>query len=171
MSEELVERYRSTVARLPGGVAVVALRHGPADLAMTATSVVSVSLRPPMVLFCVHADARMREALEEVDTWAVTLLDAGGAVAAGRLAEPGRPSLGQLVGIPHRRGEHSGAALLEPAQGWLECRTAWTREAGDHEVVVGEVLDAAVGATGTGALVHHLGRLRPLGPEGAGPPR
>jgi flavin reductase (DIM6/NTAB) family NADH-FMN oxidoreductase RutF len=160
--EELVNRFRSTMQRLPGGTSVVSLRAGAVDLAMTATTLVSVSLRPPMVLFCVHSDARLREALDDVDTWAVSLLDASAGVAAERLASPGRPTLGQLLGVPHRRGAVSGAALLDASQGWLECRTAWVRGAGDHDVVVGEVLDAQLGPTATGALVHHLGRLRPL---------
>ncbi|WP_152191494.1 flavin reductase family protein [Georgenia satyanarayanai] len=163
MSEALVERYRTTMQRLAGGVAAVSLRHGSTDLAMTATALTSVSLRPPMVLFCVHTDARLREALDDVDTWAVSLLDADAKVAAERLASPGRPAIGQLIGVDHSRGRLSGAALVDQAQGWLECRTHWIRTAGDHDVVVGEVLDATLGRTATGALVHYLGRLRPLG--------
>lgn len=163
MTEELVERYRATMQRLAAGVTVVSLRHGATDLAMTATAVTSVSLRPPMLLFCVYTDARIREALDEVDTWAVSLLDGTARVAAERLAMPGRPALGQLVGVAHRPGPLTGAALVEDAQGWLECRTHWVRNAGDHDVVVGEVLDATLGRTTTGALVHHLGRLRSLG--------
>ncbi|WP_248257654.1 flavin reductase family protein [Georgenia sp. EYE_87] len=161
-SEDLVERYRATMGRLPGGVTVVSVRQGRLDLAMTATAVASVSLRPPMVLFCVYTDARLREALDEVDTWAVSILDGSAVVAAERLAMPGRPAFGQLIGVPHHTGEHSGAALIDAAQGWLECRTAWIKNAGDHDVVVGEVIDARTGTTGAGGLVHHLGRVRAL---------
>lgn len=161
--EEFVEQYRSVMQRLAAGVCVVALRHGAMDLAMTANSVHSVSLHPPMILFSVHRDARIREALDDVDTWAVSLLDGSARMAAQRLASPGRPAVGQLTGVSHTRGTLSGAALLDDAQAWLECRTAWLKTAGDHDVVVGHVLDARLGETGTGALVHHLGRLRPLG--------
>ena len=160
--EELVDRFRAVVLRRPVGVTVISVRAGGLDLAMTATDVASVSLRPPRILFCVYSDARLRESLETTDTWAVSLLDATAAPVAERLAEPGRPSIGQLTGIRHHRGEATGAALVDAAQGWLECRTAWVRTAGDHDVVVGEVLDARLGPTGTGALVHHHGRLRPL---------
>ena len=159
----LEERYRAVMARRAAGVTVVTVRHQGLDLAMTATDVTSVSLHPPMVLFCVYVDARLREALEEVDTWAVSLLDGAGAVAAERLAMPGRPAAGQLIGLTHRRGAASGAALVEPAQGWVECRTAWIQGAGDHDVVVGDVLAAELGPPGTGALVHHLGRVQVLG--------
>ena len=37
---------------------------------MTASAVASVSLEPPILLFCVHVEARFREVLDEVDLWA-----------------------------------------------------------------------------------------------------
>lgn len=162
MTEDLREVYRRAAARLPAGVAVVSLRQSGLDLAMTVSSVVSVSLEPPTVLFCVHSHARFAEALEEVGTWAISVLDADAASVAQRCAEPGRPVAGQLVGIEHRRGEASGAALLTRSQSWLECRTMWIQRAGEHDVVTGEVLAAELGPLGTGGLVHHLGRMRPL---------
>lgn len=159
---DLIDDFRNAMARLPAGVCAISLRQGSLDLAMTATSVVSVSLRPPMVLFTVHADARLREALEETDLWAVSVLSAGAEAAAERMAEPGRPALGQLIGIDHHRGARSGAALIEPARVHLECRTSWIRQAGDHDVVVGEVEVVHAGAASSApALVHHLARLRP----------
>jgi flavin reductase (DIM6/NTAB) family NADH-FMN oxidoreductase RutF len=165
-SDELVETFRAAVARLAAGVCVVAVarRSGGSstDHAMTATSLVPVSLYPPMVLFCVHADARMREVLDEVDTWAVSVLDAHAGPAAEWLATPGRPTIGQLASVAHHRGAASGAALLDGAQAWVECRTAWIRSAGDHDVVVGDVVSARVAPGARGALVHRLGRLAPL---------
>lgn len=161
--EDLVEAYRGVMTRHAHGVTVIAVRRGASDLAMTATSVASASLRPPMLLFCVHRDARLREALEDVDTWAVSLLDGNARDVAGRLAMPGRPSIGQLTGVAHERGELSGAALVRDAQAWLECRTEWVKEAGEQDVVVGRVLRARYASTTTGALVHRLGRFQTLG--------
>lgn len=164
--EALVESFRAAMARLAAGVCVVAVarRSGRtvADHAMSATSVVPVSLDPPMVLFCVHAEARLREVLDDVDTWAVSVLGAGAGPAAEWLATPGRPTLGQLGSVAHHRGAVSGAALLDGAQSWVECRTAWIRTAGDHDVVVGEVLSAQVVPLVRGALVHRLGRVTAL---------
>ncbi len=163
---DLVETFRAATARLAAGVCVVsaARRRGgsTADHAMTVTSFVPVSLYPPMALFCVHAEARMREVLDDVDTWAVSVLDARAGHAAEWLATPGRPTIGQLGPVAHHRGVASGAALLDGAQAWVECRTAWIRPAGDHDVVVGEVVSAQVAPGARGALVHRLGRLAPL---------
>ena len=188
---DLGEVFRAAMARLPAGVCVVAAarRRGtratgrtardrsaadqgapagstPKDLvtdhAMTATSVTAVSLEPPMLLFCVHGDARLREVLDDVETWAVSVLDAAAVPVAEWLATPGRPTVDQLGRVAHRRGSVSGAALLADAQAWLECRTMWIRTAGDHDIVVGEVLAAEVARGAHGALVHRLGRLAVL---------
>lgn len=159
-AESLRDGVRAAMARLPSGVSVVAVRglRPAVDHAATITSLTSVSLEPPMVLFSVHQHARVREALDDAQHWAVSILDGTAGPVASWLAEPGRPTLGQLDRVPHRRGEHSGAALLEQAQAWLECRTAWIRAAGDHDVVVGEVLAAGVAPGARGALVHRWGR-------------
>lgn len=157
-----VEQYRVAMSRLASGVCVVSARAGSVDLAMTATSVVSVSLEPPTVLFCVHADARLAEAVQPGQAWAVSILAADAGAAADWLASPGRPAIGQLGRIAHHRGRYTDAALLDEAGAWVECRTEWTKTAGSHEVVVGQVLGTALGAADGGGIVHHHGRMRPL---------
>ena len=156
------DEFRAAIGRLPAGVAVVALRWRGVDHAMTASAVASVSLDPPLVLFCVHEDARFREALEHVDRWGLSVLSDTGAAVADWLASPGRPAVGQLTRVPHREGPVTGAPLVDDASAWFECRTAAIHRAGDHDVVVGEVLWVAQGPATAGGLVHLRGRMRPV---------
>ena len=74
LRERARRRSASAVARLPAGVAVITLRWRGTLHAMTASAITSVSLEPPMLLFCVHTDARFRDALDDVDTWSVSVL-------------------------------------------------------------------------------------------------
>lgn len=150
---------RRTMSRLTSGVSVVAARSGPHDVAITLTSLVSLSLEPPLVLFTVHQDARLREEVDVGETWAVSILSARGRAAASWLSEPGRPLLGQLVSIPHRRGEVSGAAIVEASTAWLEARTTQVVPAGSHDVVIGEVLASGIHQHERGAILHAEGRL------------
>jgi flavin reductase (DIM6/NTAB) family NADH-FMN oxidoreductase RutF len=154
--------FRAAIGRLPAGVAVVALRWRDVDYAMTASAVASVSLEPPMLLFCVHEDARFREALDAVDRWALTVLSDTAAATADWLASPGRPAVGQLARVPHRAGALTGAPLVDDAAAWFECRTSAIHRAGDHDIVVGEVLTADQGPATAGGLVHLRGRMRPV---------
>jgi flavin reductase (DIM6/NTAB) family NADH-FMN oxidoreductase RutF len=156
------DAFRAAMGRLPAGVAVVAVRWRGTDHAMTASALTSVSLEPPMLLFCVHQDARLREALDDVDTWAISVLADDQAPVADWLASPGRPSIGQLDRVPHDRAPASGAAWVRGAAAWFECRTARIVPAGDHDVVLGEVLTSREGDPGSGSLAHLRRRLRPL---------
>lgn len=157
------DAFRAAIGRLPAGVAVVALRQRGLDLAATVSAVCSVSLEPPLLLFCVHADSRLREGLDEVDRWTLSVLAEDQGPVADWLASPGRPALDQLARVPHRRDPGSGAAVVEGAAAWFSCRTRAVHPAGDHDVVVGEVLELGEGEPSAGGLVHHRGRLRAVG--------
>ncbi|MGC5629607.1 flavin reductase family protein [Georgenia sp. Z1344] len=166
--DALEEGFRAALARRPAGIAVLGVRAGGHPLLVPVTDVASASLRPPMVTVSVYADSRAAEALEDAPEWGLSVLDgsteAGAALA--RVAEPGRPLVGQAVGIElvERAGD---AVLLEAASAHLVLRTSWTRLAGDHVVVAADVLEAR--ATGRpGAHVHALGRARPWSPPGQG---
>ena len=141
---------------------MVTLRWRDLDYAMTVSSVASVSLDPPLVLFSVHADSRFREALESVGEWAITVLSATAGPVADWLASPGRPAVGQLGRVPHTRSAATGAALPDDAAAWFECRTWAIHRAGDHDVVIGRVLTVRHGLPAAGGLVHLRGRIRPV---------
>ncbi|WP_456846729.1 flavin reductase family protein [Cellulomonas sp. P5_C6] len=156
------EAFRSAVGRLPAGVAVITLRWRGTLHAMTASAITSVSLEPPMLLFCVHTDARFRDALDDVDTWSVSVLADDQGHTADWLASPGRPAIDQLARVPHHPAQEADAVWVDGAAAWFDCRTASVHRAGDHDVVIGTVLAEAQGAADAGGLVHLRGRLRPV---------
>lgn len=156
------DEFRAAISRLPDGVVVISAHHRGIDHAMTASTLTSVSLEPPLVLFCVHVDSRFRDVLDAVDRWAVSVLSDQGASVADWFASPGRPVVGQLAQVPYRVGALSGAALLDGASAWFECETSAIHRAGDHDIVVGAVGSVEVGDPGAGGLVHLRGRLRPV---------
>ena len=88
--------------------------------------------------------ARFHEAVLRSGRWAVSILNEDGQDAATWFALRGRPLDGQLEKVTSRRGEYTGAGLLDDANAWLECRTWRTYDGGDHTIVVGEVVTAEV---------------------------
>ena len=155
------DSYRRAVGHFASGVTVVSTRVGTGihavDHAMTASAFTSVSLDPILVLVCVDKDARFHDAVLESGTWAVSVLSTAHRRAAEWFAQKGRPLIGQLDQYPHHRGV-TGAALLDGAVAWLECRTQETYDGGDHDIVLGAVLRAAEGARDAPPLVYHRGR-------------
>ena len=107
--------------------------------AMTSNSFTSVSLDPPLVLFCVQRDSRFHAAITAAPRWVVNVLAADQAPAARWFAERGRPLEGQMAVVEHTRDE-DGTALLDGSLGHLGCTTEAVHPGGDHDIVVGRQL-------------------------------
>jgi flavin reductase (DIM6/NTAB) family NADH-FMN oxidoreductase RutF len=151
------DAFRRAVGHFGSGVTVVTARVDGVDHAMTASAFTSVSLEPVLVLVCVDKEARFRDAVLESGLWGVSVLSAAGRQAADWFATKGRPLVGQLDRFPHHRGRSTDVALLDGAVAWLEVRSTAVYDGGDHDIVVGEVIDLAIGDRDASALVYHRG--------------
>jgi len=146
---------RATLAQLPTGVVIVtAATAGGAPLGMTMNSFVSVSLDPPLVLFCIDRRSLGLAAWLAVPGYAINVLSVTQTGIANRFA---RPSPDKWHGVEAARGLH-GAPLLEGAVARLECTAQECVDAGDHVIFVGRV-DRHSAAPGLAALVFHRGRF------------
>jgi flavin reductase (DIM6/NTAB) family NADH-FMN oxidoreductase RutF len=160
------DEFRAVMSRFATGVVVVTCVQDRFDHAMTANSFTSVSLSPALVLFCVENDSRFHESVTAADTWAVNILDSTQAGRARWFATRGRPLVGQFDTTPTHRSSVSGALHLDTAIATLDCRTTAVHVAGDHDIVVGEVVDMAVLGPEAEPLVYYRSRFRALAPEG-----
>lgn len=165
------DEFRAALSRLAAGVVLVTAYDpddGPngADAGMTATAFMSVSLDPPLVVVSLRTGSRMDDLLDEQPMWAASMLSEKQVQIAGRFSMKGRISDRLLFeDISYRRGEVSGAPLIDGALTVLECRTEQRIVTGDHTLVVGRVLTASVpGGTGdAGPLTYFRGKYRQLG--------
>jgi flavin reductase (DIM6/NTAB) family NADH-FMN oxidoreductase RutF len=157
-----VAAFRRVVGRFASGVCVLTTVDRGTDHAMTASAFTSVSLDPLLVLVCVETEARFHDAVTATGQWAVSILDADSRPVSDWLASRGRPLVGQLDRIPFHRGPVTGAALVDSALGWLECRTTAIHPGGDHSIVVGEVVGLELGPSDADPLVYFRSGYRKL---------
>jgi flavin reductase (DIM6/NTAB) family NADH-FMN oxidoreductase RutF len=150
--------FRHVVGQFATGITVVTTELDGVEHAMTASAFTSVSLEPLLVLVCVDKDARYRDAVLEAGFWGVSVLAASGRRAAEWFATKGRPLVGQLDRFPHHRGPVTGAALLDDALAWLECRNWAVYDGGDHDIVVGQVVSTGIGQRDAEPLTYFRGR-------------
>ncbi|MER6461162.1 flavin reductase family protein [Streptomyces sp. NPDC001228] len=124
----------------------------------TVNSFTSVSLEPPLVLFCLHRNSRLHSLLEQSGGFTVNFL-------SGRQQSLARHFAGRRAtafeGIPHHFTE-DGLPVLSEALAYLTCTTVDIHTAGDHEIVIGEVVDLGVPEHGLEPLVFFDGSLGPL---------
>jgi flavin reductase (DIM6/NTAB) family NADH-FMN oxidoreductase RutF len=159
------EDFRGVMSRFATGVVVVTCVQDGFDHAMTANSFTSVSLSPALVLFCVENDSRFYEAITHTGQWSISVLDEQQRGRAKWFATRGRPLVDQFDGTPTHRSEVSGALVLDGALVTLDCRTSAVHTAGDHDIVVGEVLDMRTPQPEGEPLVYFGSRFRALGED------
>lgn len=156
------DHFRLAMGRFATGVTVLTTFAGGHDHAMTANAITSVSMEPLLVLACVEVDARFHDAIADSGVWGVSILGADQRPVAEWLSTQGRPLHGQLDRVAHHRGPGTGVALLDGALATLEVRTTDMHRAGDHSIVVGEVVSLSSNDHPADALVYYRSRYQPL---------
>ncbi len=123
------------------GVTVVTAGAAGFATGTTVNSFTSVSLAPPLVLFCLHRKARLNETLRESGSFAVNVL-AGHHERVARTFSSGRAAANADVRF---KWTATGAPIIEGALAYLACKIFDVHPGGDHAIVVGEVLEAGTG--------------------------
>ena len=140
---------RSLFRRWPAGVSVVVAeadgrRHG-----LTVSSLLSLSLEPPLVGISIARQASLHELLRSAGEWAASFLSGDQEELAKHFARS-VPPIALWDGIELRTDD---PRLLVGASGWLVARTVDTHPAGDHVIFVGEPTRVERGEAGS-SLVH-----------------
>lgn len=157
------ELLRRVAGRFATGVTVVTTVAEDRDHAMTVNAFTSVSLDPLLVLFCAERAGRFHDVVARSGVWGVSVLSEGMRDAAEWFGTRGRVLDGRMSGWEHHRGPATGVALLSGAVATLECRTYAAHEAGDHTIVVGEVLGLDVPDPQARPLLFYEGGYRSIG--------
>lgn len=134
--------FRTVMGHFVSGVTVVTGRDASGDpFGLTASSFTSVSLEPLLVLVSVGQGSATLPRLRAAGAFAVNILSSGQKDIAYRFAGTDRG--GRFQELDWSPGEATGSPVLGGGLAWMECRLWRSDTAGDHELVLGEVLGAA----------------------------
>jgi 3-hydroxy-9,10-secoandrosta-1,3,5(10)-triene-9,17-dione monooxygenase reductase component len=133
--------FRDVLGRFCTGVTVVTSTSHGEPVGMTCQSFSSVSLSPPLVLFCPAKTSRAWPAMQRAGFFCVNLLADGQHEVSTRMATKG---VDKFEGVPWTPSS-TGAPLLDGILGYVDCTIQTVHEAGDHYVVIGKVQDLGFG--------------------------
>ena len=154
---DLGSEQRELFRRWPAGVAIVVAESGGRRAGLTVSSLLSLSLEPPLVAISLARVASLYEVLAEAGEWTASILSG----EQGRIAQHFARNVPPLVlwdGIAVRDDD---PRLVADAVGWLRLRTVDEVLTGDHTLFVGEVVDLEPGP-GRTSLVYLDREYRPL---------
>lgn len=148
-----VRDFRSALGQFATGVTVVTTVSADGrKVGMTANSFTSVSMEPPLVLWCPSKRAPSLADFEEATHFAINVLASDQHVLSRQFATP---STDKFAGADTTDGI-AGVPLLDGAIATFQCRTVSRHEAGDHVIYVGEV--EKYNNDGGAPLVFHSGK-------------
>jgi flavin reductase (DIM6/NTAB) family NADH-FMN oxidoreductase RutF len=132
-------QFRQVMGKFATGVTIVTAAHGGAYAGFTANAFASVSLEPPLVMVCIGTHNATLEPIQASGAFCVNILSAAQEPLARAFATNGPAKYGYFTNTPiHLAG--TGAPIFDEALAWIDCRLVEAHPAGDHLILLGEVV-------------------------------
>lgn len=155
------EELRSTFGKFATGITVISVADGPSRaLGVTANSFTSVSLEPPLILWCLRRQASIHQLFMQQDHFAVNILASASRALSDRQASREHHVLPQ----DKFHLTSSGVPVLGEAMASLICRTIRRDDGGDHTIFLAEV-EQCLSGEGEDPLLFFDGQYCNLAPS------
>jgi 3-hydroxy-9,10-secoandrosta-1,3,5(10)-triene-9,17-dione monooxygenase reductase component len=145
--------FRTVLGHFATGITVITAVHDGQPVGLAANSFTSVSLDPPLILFCAAKSSSTWPSIRDAGHFCVNILADDQEEVSRVFATKGAD---RFAGIGYRTGT-TGAPLLHDVLAWLDCTIEAVHEAGDHLIVVGRVHELDVQREGRPLLFYRGG--------------
>ena len=149
--------FRRVLGQFATGVTIITAMDGDEPTGVAANSFTSVSLDPPLVLFCVGRTSSTWPRIERARKFAVNILGEHQEELCQLFAQKGADRFGQ---VEWHLGA-GGSPVLHDCLAYLDCEFWAEYDGGDHIIVVGQVLDLGL-TEGAGPLLFFGGKYHRL---------
>ena len=128
--------FRTALGTFPTGVAVVTATTGAAPMGITVNSFTSVSLEPPLILWCIDRNSDRYDVFTKAKGYTISVLGTCHEDVSSRLARQGEHKLDGIGLLPTELGPPALADSLAV----FECEREAVHPAGDHAILIGRVI-------------------------------
>lgn len=132
------KEFRGVLGQFATGVAVITTEdEGGEKNGMTVSSFTSVSMDPPLILFCAKEGSKTMAEVQENGHFAVNILRDDQKNLCYQFAgkEPDK-----FKGVASHAGQAYGDPMIDGAIATLECKLSSIQAGGDHKIVIGQVV-------------------------------
>jgi flavin reductase (DIM6/NTAB) family NADH-FMN oxidoreductase RutF len=134
--------FKEALGRFVTGVTVVTALEEGQPVGFTCQSFVSLSLDPPLVALAPAKSSTSWPRIAKAGSFCVNVLGDHQHEVCRKFAVSGGD---KFAGVPWHRAEIGGAPIIDGSLAWVNCSVELIHDAGDHELVIGRVLDIGLG--------------------------
>jgi 3-hydroxy-9,10-secoandrosta-1,3,5(10)-triene-9,17-dione monooxygenase reductase component len=133
-----IGQYKDAMSRFVTGVTIVAGMEDGEPVGFTCQSFVSLSIDPPFIAVAPARTSTSWPRIARAGYFCVNVLgDWQGELCTGFAVSGGD----KFKGVDWHPAPVSGAPVIEGSLAWVDCRVELVHDAGDHELIIGKVLD------------------------------
>jgi len=147
MTDKNNDTWAEALGRIPSGLFIITARSGERETGMLASWVQQCSFDPPRISVAVHKGRYILDWLTPGTAFVVNVIPEGGKALIAHFGtgfEPGEPAFENI----EVRREGEAPPILAAAHAYLECHVAAHFDAGDHVLVLGNVVAGSLLAEG-----------------------
>jgi flavin reductase (DIM6/NTAB) family NADH-FMN oxidoreductase RutF len=135
-------RFKDAMSRFATGVAIVSGVDAGGPVGFTCQSFVSLSLDPPFVAVAPARTSTSWPRIARTGSFCVNVLGEDQEALCRGFAVSGGP---KFDGVAWDPAPGTGSPVIEGSLAWVDCRVELVHDAGDHELILGRVLDLGIG--------------------------
>lgn len=155
-----ISLFKEAMGNYPTGVTVVtAYDKNDKPIGLTVNSFASVSLDPLLILWSIDKKVFTYETFKKIDKFAVNILASDQKDKAMLFATKDADRFGHT----NWHKSEFGLPILDGSLAGLQCKTFQTVEAGDHTIMIGEVMEIHV--ENKDPLLYHARNIGPFPQE------
>lgn len=128
---------REVLGHFASGIVVVTAVDGEGPAGLTCQSFASLSLDPPLIMFCPARTSRSWPRIRSAGAFCANILAADHASYSDLFARSGGDKFAGVQWTP----APSGSPILDGVSAWVDCLVENQFDGGDHWIVVGRVID------------------------------
>jgi 3-hydroxy-9,10-secoandrosta-1,3,5(10)-triene-9,17-dione monooxygenase reductase component len=137
-----LERFKEAMSRFATGITVVAGMENDHPVGFTCQSFVSLSIDPPFVAVAPARTSTSWPRIARAGTFCVNVLgDHQEALCRGFALSGGD----KFEDVDWRPAPITGSPVINGSLAWVDCEMELVHDAGDHELIIGKVLDLGTG--------------------------
>lgn len=138
-----VEKFAHSLEKMRSGLYIVTSAYRGTLAGCTCVWVTRSSFAPPLLSVCLAPTRHTLSIIEQSKCFCINVLGLGDTDLARKFGFTSGNKENKFEGMAYRRGE-TGSPILEAALSYLDCNVVTVAPVGDHRLVVGELVDAAV---------------------------